>query len=96
MSKKADTKVGETIVKCRKLNGISQTYLAKEIGISQQGLLKIEKGMVSPRAITIVKIAEVLCVTPNQLFGVDDVTEKNSNILRNIREAGNLKMEKRD
>lgn len=42
--------IGENIVKYRKLNGISQKYLASKIGITSQGLLKIEKGTVSQRA----------------------------------------------
>jgi len=77
--------VGANIVKYRKLNGISQKYLASKIGISSQGLLKIEKGISSPSARTIEKIVEVLCITPNQLFGVEDITEENSNIIEMLK-----------
>ena len=77
--------VGENIVKCRKLNGMSQTYLASKVGISKQGLLKIEKGMVSPRAETLDKIMNALCITPNQLFGAEQITEKNSSIIEKLR-----------
>ena len=73
--------VGANIVKYRKLNGISQKYLASKIGISSQGLLKIEKGISSPSAKTIEKIIDVLCITPNQLFGLEDITEENSNLV---------------
>ena len=80
--------IGANIVKVRKLNGISQKYLAEKIGISSQGLLKIEKGAVSPKAETLERISEVLCVTPNQLFGIDEITEDNSSILRRLMKQG--------
>ena len=79
--------IGEMIVKYRKLNGISQTYLAMEIGISKQGLLKIEKGQASPRANTIKKILEALCITPNQLFGVEEIKDNNRSIIKKLREV---------
>ena len=81
-------KIGENIVKYRKLNGISQKYLASKIGISVQGLLKIEKGSVSPKADTIEKVMEVLCITPNQLFGIEQITETNSELLLRLRNLG--------
>ena len=68
--------VGENIATYRKIKGISQKYLADRIGISSQGLYKIEKGLVSPRAVTLEKIMLVLCITPNQLFGVERITER--------------------
>ena len=77
--------IGANIVKYRKLNGISQKYLANKIGISSQGLLKIERGIVSPRAETLEKIMLILCLTPNQLFGTDEITEDHSNIANKLR-----------
>ena len=84
---KATNGIGEKIVRYRKANGISQTYLAARIGISKQGLLKIEKGQSSPRVSTIRKILEVLCITPNQLFGLEEMTEENFDILRRITKS---------
>ena len=77
--------IGDVILEYRKLNGISQKYLASQIGISTQGLLKIEKGISSPNAKTIEKIVEVLCITPNQLFGLEQVDASNFNILARLR-----------
>ena len=77
--------IGENIVKYRKLNGISQNYLANRTGLSKQGLLKIEKGIVSPKADTLEKIMYALCITPNQLFGLEQITEKNSSIIEQLR-----------
>ena len=79
------TNIGANIVKCRKINGISQGYLAGKVGISNQGLLKIEKGVVSPRAETLEKIMVALCVTPNQLFGVERITEENSSLIEKLK-----------
>ena len=77
--------VGENIAKYRKLNGISQKYLAKKVEITQQGMLKIEKGRANPRVDTLVKIIDVLGITPNQLFGLEEITEDNSIIADKLR-----------
>ena len=79
--------IGENIVKCRKINGISQGYLAGKVGISSQGLLKIEKGLVSPRAETLEKIMLALCVSPNQIFGVERITEENSSLIEKLKNS---------
>ena len=82
-----NSKIGENIAKYRELNGISQKYLANKLGISRQGLAKIEKGFVNPKADTIEKVIRVLCITPNQLFGVEQITEENGVLLSRL---GNL------
>ena len=79
--------IGENITKYRKLNGISQKYLAERLSISTQGLNKIEKGYSSPRAGTLEKIIFVLGITPNQLFGHEEITEDNSSLLKKIINA---------
>ena len=84
------TNVGENIMKYRKLNGMTRKYLAQSVGISSQGLFKIEKGLVSPKADTLEKFIEVLCITPNQIFGVEKIDEDNGSILarlKRLREA---------
>ena len=79
--------IGENIIKYRRLNGMSQKYLAAMVGLTSQGLLKIEKGMVSPRAKTLERIVRTLCITPNQLFGVEEINEENSSILYQLRQV---------
>ena len=78
-------KIGENVIKYRKLNGMSQKHLAQSIGISSQGLFKIEKGLVNPKADTLEKFMEVLCITPNQLFGLEQITEDNGSILARLK-----------
>ena len=82
-----NNEIGTNIVKYRKINGMSQKFLASELGLSSQGLLKIEKGTVNPRSSTIAKICETLCITPNQLFGIEHIEDNRSLIerLRKIR-----------
>ena len=77
-----NNEIGMSIVKYRKINGISQKFLAKEVGLSSQGLLKIEKGKVNPKSNTIAKICEILCITPNQLFGLENIEDNRSLIER--------------
>ena len=80
-----NTTLANNIVKYRKLNGISQKYLAMKVGISSQGLSKIEKGLVSPKVDTIEKILQALCLSPNQLFGLDPIIEDNVDILSRLQ-----------
>jgi len=77
--------IGENIRRYRQLNGMSQKYLAAKLGLTPQGLLKIEKGEVSPRAKILERAVDVLCITPNQLFGIEEISEENSSILYRIR-----------
>ena len=81
------SKIGENIQKYRKINGMSQKYLAKSVGISIQGLYKIERGIVSPKADTLEKFMEALCITPNQLFGTEQIVADNASILARLRKS---------
>ena len=80
-----NNEIGASIVKYRKINGMSQKFLAKELGLSSQGLLKIEKGIVNPRSNTVAKICEILCITPNQLFGLENI-EDNRSLIDRLRQ----------
>lgn len=68
--------IGQNIKTFRRQNGMSQKHLAEQLGISAQGLLKIEKGIVSTRATTIGRIMENTGITPNQLFGIEEMSER--------------------
>lgn len=69
----------------KRLNGMSQKYLAKMVGLSSQGLLKIEKRTVSPEISIIEKICDVLCITPNQLLGIEQITKENSSFIERLK-----------
>ena len=85
MDNNLNNSVGANIRMSRRLNGMTQKYLASKVGISAQGLNKIEMGKVSPRVETVEKVIEVLCITPNQLFGVEQITEDNSSLIEKLR-----------
>ncbi|WP_432748345.1 helix-turn-helix domain-containing protein [Pectinatus frisingensis] len=64
--------IGENIKRIREKKNISQYALAKELGISQQSVAQWELSKTSPRKKTIEKLAKILDVTPNQLFGYEN------------------------
>jgi len=84
--------IGENIRTSRRLNGMTQKYLAAKLGISVQGLNKIEMGRVTPKVETIEKVINVLCITPNQIFGLEPITEENSSILLRIKNMGDVQI----
>ncbi|MCL2086219.1 MAG: helix-turn-helix domain-containing protein [Oscillospiraceae bacterium] len=60
--------IGERIVFLRELNDISQTSLAKKVGLSATTLSKYEKNLREPRADIIVKIADALKTNADYLL----------------------------
>ena len=55
--------IGEKIRTIRKQKGIKQKDLAKQVGLTTNGLQKIEYGEVTPKTITVHKIASALNVS---------------------------------
>ena len=85
--------IGKNILKSREMSGLTRKFLAEKAGISVQGLLKIERGLTTPNADTLVKIMDVLALTPNQLFGLEEITAENSgyiNTIKRLRAEGKL------
>lgn len=66
-------KVGENIRIVRDLRGISQQFLADEIGISQKQLSKIENGQVSPTFLLVEKICEKLDISLQELLRLNEL-----------------------
>ncbi len=58
-----------TIKFLRKGNGLSQSALANRIGISQQAVAQWEAGKAHPRGETLVKLADILHCTIDELYG---------------------------
>lgn len=56
-------------------NGISQKAMAEAIGVAQPTYSLYEKGAREPNISKIVKIAEVLAVSVDELFGVNSVND---------------------
>ncbi|EJE1920453.1 helix-turn-helix transcriptional regulator [Listeria monocytogenes] len=66
--------LGKNIQKHRVLNQLSQKELAGEMGIAVQSLSRIERGLSVPSFDNLVKIMDILKVTPNQLFIADSMS----------------------
>ena len=77
--------IGKNILKSREMSGLTRKFLAEKAGISMQGLLKIERGLTAPNADTLMKIMDILALTPNQLFGLEEITAENSGYISTIK-----------
>ena len=64
-------KIGENIKKFRKESGLSQQELANLININQSNVSRWEKDISRPDYETLIKLAEVLGVTINDILDVD-------------------------
>lgn len=88
--------IGQNIKKYRKLKGMTQSELAKGVGISQNTLSSYESGKISPPIEKIEKIAEVLEVASVNLI-YDDQKErqdepKKKGMVEDFVEMHNLKL----
>lgn len=52
----------------RKAQGMTQKNLADELGIIEQTVSKIERGVFTPSADTIIQVCDVLNITPNKFM----------------------------
>lgn len=64
-----DVYVGKQIRKIRRLRGMTQSALAKAVGVEFQQIQKYESGYNRTSASRLVKIAEALDTTPGALLG---------------------------
>lgn len=60
--------IGSRITEIRKLKGISQYKLAKQVMMEQSNLARIEKGLTNPTIKTLLKITDTLEVRLVDLF----------------------------
>ena len=68
--------LGKKIQTLRKIKGYNQEVFAEKIGIATNTLSSIETGNAFMTAITLEKIAEILEVTPRDLFTFQDETNE--------------------
>lgn len=64
--------IGKNILESMKVNGITQTELAKLLGVKQNTVSQWINGVNEPNCQTIVKLCYVLEITPNEIFGWKD------------------------
>ncbi len=60
--------VAENLVSFRTARGWSQGELARQAGIAQPALCRLEKAVIEPSTITIDRLAEALSVAPAMLL----------------------------
>lgn len=70
--------VAERIKTFREKKNYTQTYLAQQLGISQKAYSKIENGDTKLTVDHLMKISEVLEVSPNELFNSDSFSIYNN------------------
>ncbi|MCQ2484387.1 MAG: helix-turn-helix domain-containing protein [Clostridia bacterium] len=69
---------GEKISEARKQKGYTQLKLAEKLNYTDKAVSKWERGESVPDTYTVLKIAELLNVSPSYLFGKDETTETES------------------
>lgn len=63
--------VGNNIKEARKLKGLTQSQVAQIFRMTQQQYSRFENGVFELNYEQIVKICEVLDITPNEIFNFD-------------------------
>ncbi len=66
-------KINDNIFELRTALGISQSKLAKEIGVSQKAIDYWERNINEPKASYIIKLAQFFNVSTDYLLGVSDI-----------------------
>lgn len=73
-------KIGNRLLKLRKRMGMTQAEVAEAAGLSDRTYADIERGSVNMRTETVLRICEVLHITPDEIF-----TEESASL--NARQA---------
>ena len=78
--------IGEKLYKIRKKTGLSQEEAAWQAGISDRAYANIERGTANPRLDTLIKICNVLGITPDDVLtdGKDSPPMRQEEILLQI------------
>jgi transcriptional regulator with XRE-family HTH domain len=66
-------KIGALLSQLRKKRGVTQVEMAAKLGVSQSIVSKYEKGELRLHAELIVRLAQVLRVSADQLLGIKEV-----------------------
>ena len=77
-------KVYQNMRKIRTMLGFSQQYIADELGITQKHYSQIESGKVDISLSMLLRIAELLNITPTALLGISE--ERIFNDINNIKD----------
>lgn len=67
--------IGNNLYKVRKGKGLTQAEVAERAELSDRTYADIERGSVTMRVDSLLKICRALCITPNSILVSDDMTE---------------------
>lgn len=65
-------RIGNKLLMIRKRQGLTQAEVAEAAGLSDRTYADIERGTVNMRIETILRICNVLCITPNMILTEED------------------------
>ena len=68
-------KLNQTIKKIRKDKGLTQEQLAELLGVSLMTIRRWEWGNTSPNSKMLLKLADVFCLSPEELLSGDDIDD---------------------
>ena len=68
--------IGNKLLAIRKRNGMTQAEVAEAAGLSDRTYADIERGTVNMRIETILKICQVLHITPDEILTEDHAPEE--------------------
>ncbi len=91
--------LGERLEQLRKERGITQVEMAAKLGISQPVISKYERGELRLHGELIVKVAQILHVSTDELLGLQKAHQRSSvdpRILRRIKDIDRLSKRDRD
>ena len=76
--------IGKTISHYRKMNSLTQTELADKLGISTQAVSKWEQEVTYPDIALLPEIAEIFCISIDELFGKSIDKEPVFDVVENV------------
>lgn len=65
--------IGKKLYELRKQSGFTQDYVAEKLGVSAQAVSKWENDIACPDIMTLPSIAQLYCITIDELFNNDDI-----------------------
>ena len=78
-------KIREKLIEAIKQSGLSQTELAKKIGVVPQSVAQYFSGRAMPALDTFAKICAVLDIDPADILCIDDRSEEHTSELQSQR-----------
>ena len=81
--------IGNKLLHARKRMGLTQVEVAEAAGLSDRTYADIERGNVNMRIETVLRICDVLRITPNEIFTKENLIEvsQQSDILERLNQC---------